>query len=107
MESIICKHWHHCPAGEVTTLLNTDPEKGLSLFEAGHRLKKHGPNAVTVRKQQGPLMRFLLQLHQPLIYILLAAGAVTLFLREWVDSAVILGVVVINALIGFVQESKA
>ncbi len=107
MESIICKHWHHCPSSEVTTLLNTDPEKGLSPFEAGHRLKKYGPNAVTVKKQQGPLMRFLLQFHQPLIYILMAAGAVTLFLQEWVDSAVILGVVIINAVIGFVQESKA
>ncbi len=107
MESILCKHWHHCPGSEVTTLLNTDPEKGLSPFEAGHRLKKYGPNAVTMKKQQGPLMRFLLQFHQPLIYILMAAGAVTLFLQEWVDSAVILGVVVVNAVIGFVQESKA
>lgn len=107
MESIICKHWHHCPSSEVTTLLDTDPERGLSPFEAAHRLKKNGPNVVTLKKQQGPLMRFLLQFHQPLIYILLAAGAVTLFLQEWVDSSVILGVVIVNALIGFVQESKA
>jgi Ca2+-transporting ATPase len=107
MESIICKHWHHCPSGEVTTLLNTDPDKGLSPFEAKHRLEKYGPNTVTMQKQKGPLIRFLLQFHQPLIYILIAAGAVTLFLQEWVDSAVIFGVVIINAIIGFVQESKA
>jgi len=107
MESIICKHWHHCPSEEVTTLLNTDADKGLSPFEAKHRLEKYGPNAVTVKKQKGPLMRFLLQFHQPLIYILMAAGAVTLFLQEWVDSSVIFGVVIINAMIGFVQESKA
>lgn len=107
MESIICKHWHHCPSSEVTTLLNTDQDKGLSPFEARHRLEKYGPNAVTVKKQKGPLMRFLLQFHQPLIYILLVAGAVTLFLREWVDASVIFGVVIINAIIGFVQESKA
>ena len=107
MESIICKHWHHCPSEEVTTLLNTDPDKGLSPFEAKHRLEKYGPNSVTIKKQKGPLMRFLLQFHQPLIYILIAAGTVTLFLQEWVDSSVIFGVVIINAMIGFVQESKA
>jgi magnesium-transporting ATPase (P-type) len=60
-----------------------------------------------MKKQKGPLLRFLLQFHQPLIYILIAAGTVTLFLQEWVDSAVIFGVVFINAIIGFVQESKA
>ncbi|MDI6742501.1 MAG: cation-transporting P-type ATPase [Smithella sp.] len=107
MESIICKHWHHCPTEEVTTLLNTDPDKGLAPFEAKHRLEKYGPNAVTMKKQKGPLLRFLLQFHQPLIYILIAAGTVTLFLQEWVDSAVIFGVVIINSIIGFIQESKA
>src|SRR4030066_1206674 len=107
MESIVCKHWHHCPSGEVTTLLDTNPDKGLSPFEAKHRLEKFGPNTVTMQKQKGPLLRFILQFHQPLVYILLAAAFVTLFLREWVDSSVIFGVVIINAIIGFVQESKA
>lgn len=107
MESIICKHWHHCPSSEVTTLLNTDPDKGLSPFEAKHRLEEYGPNAVTIKKQKSPLMRLFLQFHQPLIYILIAAGTVTLFLREWVDTSVIFGVVIINAIVGFVQESKA
>ncbi|MFO7570472.1 MAG: HAD-IC family P-type ATPase, partial [Smithellaceae bacterium] len=107
MESLICKHWHHCPAQEVTTLLDTNPSKGLSPFEARHRLEKFGPNMVTAKKQMGPLKRFLLQFHQPLVYILLAAGVVTLLLQEWVDSSVILGVVIINSIIGFIQESKA
>jgi len=107
MESIVCKHWHHCPSSEVTTLLDTNPDKGLSPFEAKHRLEKFGPNTVTMRKQKGPFHRFLLQFHQPLVYILLAAAFVTLFLQEWVDSSVIFGVVIINAIIGFVQESKA
>jgi len=52
-------------------------------------------------------MRFLLQFHQPLIYILLAAGTVTALFQEWVDAGVIFGVVIVNAVIGFVQESKA
>ena len=107
MESIVCKHWHHCPSSEVTTLLNTNPDKGLSPFEAKHRLEKFGPNVVTMQKQMGPFKRFLLQFHQPLVYILLAAAFVTLFLQEWVDSSVIFGVVIVNAIIGFVQESKA
>jgi len=107
MESIICKHWHHCPAEEVTTLLTTDPSRGLSLFEAKHRLGHFGPNMVTAKKQKGPLIRLLLQFHQPLVYILLAAAVITLLLREWVDSSVIFGVVIVNAVIGFIQESKA
>lgn len=52
-------------------------------------------------------MQFLLQFNQPLLYILLAAGVVTAFLQEWVDSGVIFAVTILNALIGFVQESKA
>ena len=107
MESLICKHWHHCPADEVTTLLTTNPSKGLSPFEAKHRLERFGPNSVTAKKQKGPLIRLLLQFHQPLVYILLAAAFITLFLREYVDSSVIFGVVIVNALIGFIQESKA
>ena len=107
MESLICKHWHHCPADEVTTLLTTNASKGLSPFEAKHRLERFGPNSVTAKKQKGPLIRLLLQFHQPLVYILLAAAFITLFLREYVDSSVIFGVVIVNALIGFIQESKA
>lgn len=107
MESLICKHWHHCPSGEVTTLLNTNPDRGLFLFEAKHRLESFGPNTVTAKKRQAPLIRFLLQFNQPLVLILLAAAVVTLLLQEWTDSSVIFGVVIVNAIIGFVQESKA
>jgi Ca2+-transporting ATPase len=107
MESLICKHWHHCPTEEVTTLLTTNTSKGLSQFEAKHRLERFGPNSVTAKKQQGPLIRFLLQFHQPLVYILLAAAFITLLLREYLDSFVIFGVVMVNAIIGFIQESKA
>jgi magnesium-transporting ATPase (P-type) len=107
MESLVCKHWHHCPAEEVTTLLTTHPAKGLSQFEAAHRLKHFGPNSVTPKKQKGPLIRFLLQFHQPLVYILLAAAVITFLLKEYVDSSVIFGVIIVNAFIGFIQESKA
>ena len=59
------------------------------------------------RKGQPAWLKFLQQFNQPLVYILLAAGGVTAFLGEWVDSSVIVGVVLINAIVGFVQESKA
>jgi len=107
METLIGKHWHHLPADEVIDLLESDQGKGLDLFEIDNRQKEFGPNAITGKKGKGPLLRFLLQFHQPLIYILLAAGAVTSLLREWVDAGVIFGVVMVNAFIGFVQEAKA
>ncbi|MCJ7601793.1 MAG: HAD-IC family P-type ATPase, partial [Desulfobulbaceae bacterium] len=107
MDNLIDKHWHHLPADEVVDLLGSDPGKGLDLFEIKHRLEYFGPNTISVRKGKGPLWRFLLQFHQPLIYILIAAGVTTAVLQEWVDSGVIFGVVIVNAFIGFIQESKA
>ena len=58
-------------------------------------------------RARGPLLRFLLQFHQPLIYILIVSGLVTAFLGEYVDSGVIFGVVLVNALVGYIQEAKA
>lgn len=107
MENLIGKHWHHMPAEEVIDLLETSPDKGLDQFETEDRRKQFGDNVITAKKGKGPLMRFLLQFHQPLIYILLAAGLITSLLAEWVDAGVIFGVVLVNAVIGFLQESKA
>ncbi|MDQ2694284.1 MAG: HAD-IC family P-type ATPase, partial [Pseudomonadota bacterium] len=80
---------------------------GLGQPEAGQRLARYGPNRLRPPKRQGPVARFLLQFHNVLIYVLLAATAVTLALGHWVDAAVIAAVVLLNALIGFVQEGKA
>ncbi|HDH11259.1 MAG TPA: HAD family hydrolase, partial [Nitrospirae bacterium] len=107
MDILLSKHWHHLPADEVLDFLESDREKGLDIFEVEHRQKRFGPNVITAKKGKGPLMRFLLQFHQPLIYILMAAGIITAFLQEWVDAGVIFGVVQVNAIIGFIQESKA
>ena len=107
MDTLLSKHWHHLPADEVLDLLESDRENGLDIFEVEHRQKRFGPNVITAKKGMGPLMRFLLQFHQPLIYILMAAGIITAFLQEWVDAGVIFGVVLVNAIIGFIQESKA
>ena len=107
MPHSIGQNWHHLPADEVVDLLETDVEAGLDVFEVRHRQERYGANVLTARGGPSALTRFLLQFNQPLIYILIAAGAVTLFLREWIDAAVIFGVVLVNATIGYLQEAKA
>jgi len=81
--------------------------EGLTTPEAKTRLKQHGPNRLRPAKKKGPLARFLEQFNNVLIYVLLGACLVTALLGHWVDSGVILGVVIINAIIGFIQEGKA
>ncbi len=99
---------HGLAAHEVVLLLGTDPHRGLTAAEAADRLDRFGPNLLPHAEAAGPLRRFLRQFQHPLIYVLLAAGATTLALGgEVVDSSVIFGVVLINSVIGFVQESKA
>lgn len=107
MDSLPEKVWHSLKSEEVLNVLESDPAKGLSSQEAARRLEAFGPNELTQKKGQGPLIRFLLQFKQPLVIILLAATVITLLLQEYVDSIVIFGVVLVNAIIGFVQESKA
>lgn len=107
MQPLLTKHWHHLPTTEVLELLETDLNKGLDTFEIRHRQEHYGSNILTQKKDKGPFILFLLQFHQPLVYILLAATFITAFLQEWVDAGVIFGVVLVNAFIGFVQESKA
>ncbi|NCC30080.1 MAG: cation-transporting P-type ATPase, partial [Gammaproteobacteria bacterium] len=98
---------HAQPAAAVVDRLGTSESRGLSGEEAERRLAEYGPNRLPEPKRRGPLVRLLLQFHNPLIYVLLLASVVTFLLDYYADAAVILGVVIINALIGFVQEGKA
>ncbi|BBZ62245.1 cation-transporting P-type ATPase [Mycolicibacterium monacense] len=98
---------HGLPAHEVVLLLQTHPHRGLSRSQAQERREQFGPNVLPETVGAGPLIRILRQFHHPLIYVLLVAGIVTALLREYVDAAVILAVVLVNAVIGFVQESRA
>ncbi|HSR36722.1 MAG TPA: HAD-IC family P-type ATPase, partial [Desulfurivibrionaceae bacterium] len=107
MNNLIGKHWHHLPPSEVVELLESDRERGLDLFAIEHRQKEYGPNRITTKRETPAIIRFLLQFHQPLVYILIASGVITGFLGEWVDSGVIFGVVLVNAVIGYIQEAKA
>ena len=100
---------HHGLAAHevVLLLLEADPHRGLSSEDATDRLARFGPNTLPAAKDAGLPMRILRQFHHPLIYVLLAAGVITAALGEYVDSTVIFGVVVLNAIVGFIQEYKA
>lgn len=99
--------WHHLHVDDVLKKLETDQEIGLSAKEAEKRLEQFGSNELPEQNKRGPLIRFLIQFHNMLIYVLLAAAVITALMDHWIDTWVILGVVFINALIGFVQEGKA
>ncbi|NES95635.1 MAG: cation-transporting P-type ATPase [Desertifilum sp. SIO1I2] len=101
------QQWHSLGAQTVAEQLDSDAEVGLSTAQVRQRQEQYGPNELKGKPPKSPLIRFLLQFHQPLLYILLIAGAVKAFLGEWVSAGVIWGVTVINAIIGFIQESKA
>ncbi len=99
--------WHTFKSEEVTEKLQTNSEKGLDLTEFETRLEKFGPNELPEEKQESDFVRFLKQFHNILIYVLIAAAVITAFLGHWVDTIVILAVVVINAIVGYIQEGKA
>jgi len=98
---------HSLGPGEVTELYQTDSSIGLTKQQAAERLEEFGPNQLD--EAGGPrLWRILLsQFRNPLIYVLLGAAAVTLVIGQIVDSSVILGVVLVNAAVGFIQEWRA
>ncbi len=98
--------WHTQSTAGVFDTLKTSTD-GLAKEEINNRLAKYGPNRLAEAKTRGPLLRFLSQFHNVLIYVLIVAAVVTAILQHWVDAGVIFGVVIINAVIGFVQEGKA
>ncbi len=98
--------WHAMAVAEVLAALGVSTA-GLTPEEAARRLRRHGRNRLPEARRRGPLQRFLAQFHNLLIHVLLVAGAVTAILGHWVDTGVILAVVLVNAIIGFIQEGKA
>jgi magnesium-transporting ATPase (P-type) len=98
--------WHAMSHADVERLA-TNAAKGLDLSEASARLQKYGPNRLPEGKKRGPFMRFLAQFNNILVYVLLAAAFTKLMLSLWIDAWIIFAVVVLNALLGFVQEGKA
>jgi P-type Ca2+ transporter type 2C len=101
------RRWHATAPAEALDVLDVDPDAGLDDDELEPRRERFGANRLTPPFERSALRRLLGQLDNFFIYLLLAASAVTAALGEWVDSGVILGVVVIIAIIGFVQEGQA
>ena len=101
------KKWHAMPADEVVEQMKTNTQDGLGPDEIIERLEKYGKNEIPKGKKRSAWMRLFMQFHNALIYILIAAAVITALMDHWIDTWVILAVVIVNALIGFIQEGKA
>ncbi len=98
--------FHHLTEQDCLAAVGSSPE-GLSAPEAERRLAEHGPNRLPEMRGRRPLRRFLAQFHNVLIYVLIVAAVITGAMQHWVDTGVILAVVLANAIVGFLQEGKA
>ena len=98
--------WHALEGQVVLQKLGTE-QSGLSDDEATRRLESNGPNRLPQGPHRSPLMRFLVQFHNLLIYVLLAAGVLAAAIGHGTDALVIFAVVLVNATIGFIQEGRA
>ena len=98
--------WHSISSDASLERLQTSVN-GLSQEDAEKRLVLHGTNRLPEVTRRGAFVRFLLQFHNILIYVLIGSAAITALLNHWIDTSVILAVVIINAIVGFIQEGKA
>lgn len=99
--------WHTLNVDDSIKRLRSDRLHGLSSQEAQVRVKRFGRNRLPPPRKRSALLRFILQFHNVLIYVMLAAAGTTAMLGDWVDTAVLLAAVLVNAIIGFIQEGKA
>jgi len=99
------KEWHAIDISEVFNKIGSRPE-GLTDEQARRQMEQYGPNRLPSSASRGPLARFLSQFNNLLIYVLLASATVTALMAHWVDSGVIFGVVLINAVIGLFRKAK-
>lgn len=99
--------WYTISGDEALRKLQVDPAKGLTEKEAARRLAEMGPNRLKAQKRKSILQLFLAQLRDWLIYVLFAAVVITLFMGEYIDAIIILMVIVLNAVLGVIQEVKA
>jgi P-type Ca2+ transporter type 2C len=92
---------------EVARQVGTDTEKGLTDEEVENRIKKYGPNQLASKKGPSAWSLFLGQFNSIIIWILFAAAIISGFLKEWVDSLAICGIIILNSVLGFIQEFRA
>ena len=102
--------WHAKRTEEVLKELGTGRRSGLSEAEAGKRLGRYGRNELEHQEPEGMLRRFLAQMRDPMILVLLAAAILSLLAsggEDWIDAVIILVIVVVNAIISISQEDSA
>ncbi|MDP4007326.1 MAG: cation-transporting P-type ATPase, partial [bacterium] len=99
--------WHAIPAKEALKILQANAKFGLREKEVEARKLVYGPNKLPEEKPTPRWLLFLRQFKSPLVFILVLAGAITLWLTEYTDSVVIFGAVLLNTAIGYFQENKA
>ena len=99
--------FHELTNHETISFFDSNLDQGLTAEDVAKRYETYGWNELVVKAGKPAWLKFLLQFHQPLLYILLIAGAVKASLGSWTNAAVIWGVTVLNAIIGYVQEAKA
>jgi calcium-translocating P-type ATPase len=98
--------WHAMSPEEVASTLATGQD-GLSQSDVDERIERFGPNVLEEEQPQSAVRLFFNQFRSPLIYILVVAAVATVFVQEYIDTAVIAAVLLLNAVIGFTQERKA
>lgn len=103
---VIQATWHNIPTDSSLKQLKVSAN-GLKSDEAEARLRQYGANRLPEAAKRSVLVRFALQFHNIMIYVLIGCAVVTAFLDHWIDTGVILAVVIANAIIGFIQEGKA
>jgi magnesium-transporting ATPase (P-type) len=99
--------WHSISADETLKLLGSNASSGLSAADISQRLAEYGPNRLPEGKRKGPLQRFLHHLNNVLVYVLFAALFIKIMVGSWLDAGIIFGVILINSLMGFIQEGRA
>ncbi len=98
---------HALPEHELVLLMETHASEGLSSQEAAARLDRLGANVLPPPRRRGLVLRVLAHFHHPLVYVLMVAAALTVALQEWIEAAVIAAVVLVNVVVGFLQEERA
>ncbi len=99
--------WHSVTAIAVVEQLHSDAQRGLTLAESQRRLQQYGPNELPAAGRRPAWLRFLRQFHSVLIYVMLVAACITLALGHLIDTGVLLAAVIVNAIVGFIQEGQA
>ena len=107
MQIILGKNWYQLEHNQVVQLLNSDMDFGLDRFEVEHRQSRFGNNQLQEKKKESPIIKFLKQFNNPLMILLVASSVITAVVKDLLDASIIFAVVLINAIVSYIQESQA